>query len=84
MEILRRIEQVLTQEPNLLRIEGKVTIVGDIHGQFYDLIAMLRKLKGRSTEPGPVGKILFLGDYVDRCNILLLLLLCLFVCLSFF
>lgn len=68
MEILNRMKQVFSQEPNLLRIEGKVTIVGDIHGQFYDLIAMLRKLKGRSTEPGPVGKILFLGDYVDRGN----------------
>ena len=47
-EIMRRARAVLTAEPNLLRVNGKVVIVGDIHGQFYDLVAMLRKLKGRS------------------------------------
>ena len=49
-----------------MRVDGKVVIVGDIHGQFYDLVAMLRKLKSRS-EQAP-NKILFLGDYVDRGN----------------
>ena len=34
---------ILGKEPNLVRIEGKVLIVGDIHGQFYDLVEMLRK-----------------------------------------
>ena len=34
----------LGNEQNLLRLEGKVVIVGDIHGQFFDLVAMLRKL----------------------------------------
>jgi len=55
--------EVLGKEPNLLRLEGKVVIVGDIHGQFYDLVAMLRKL----SQPGHKNtKILFMGDYVDR------------------
>ena len=66
LEILRRVRPVLSAEPNLLRVDGKVVIVGDIHGQFYDLVAMLRKLKGRN--PDPNQKILFLGDYVDRGN----------------
>ena len=66
MEIMRRARAVLSAEPNLLRVDGKVVIVGDIHGQFYDLVAMLRKLKGRN--PDPNQKILFLGDYVDRGN----------------
>ena len=48
MEILRRAKNTLSAEPNLLRVDGKVVIVGDIHGQFYDLVAMLRKLKSRS------------------------------------
>ena len=48
-----------------MRVDGKVVICGDIHGQFYDLVAMLRKLKGRSSTP---SKLLFLGDYVDRGN----------------
>ena len=45
---MRRVRPVLSAEPNLVRVDGKVVIVGDIHGQFYDLVAMLRKLKGRN------------------------------------
>lgn len=66
LEIMRRVRPVYSAEPNLLRVDGKVVIVGDIHGQFYDLVAMLRKLKGRSSDAP--SKILFLGDYVDRGN----------------
>ena len=32
LEIMRRARAVLTAEPNLLRVNGKVVIVGDIHG----------------------------------------------------
>ena len=55
--------QKLEKEPNLLRIEGKVTIVGDLHGQFHDFHAMLLKLHKPENEN---DIILFLGDYVDR------------------
>ena len=52
-------------EPNLLRVDGKTVIVGDIHGQFYDLINMLKKV----AKPGFTNtKAVFLGDYVDRGN----------------
>ena len=47
----------------MLRIEGHTIIVGDIHGQFYDLVWMLRKTKDKL---GDGCKLLFLGDYVDR------------------
>ena len=47
----------------MLRIEGKVTIIGDLHGQFYDLYGMLKKLHKPDNEN---DKLLFLGDYVDR------------------
>ena len=43
-EIIGRAGAILNKEPNLTRLDGKVTIVGDVHGQFYDLCAMLRKL----------------------------------------
>ena len=65
LEIMRRAKPALSAEPNLLRVSGKVVIVGDVHGQFYDLVAMLRKLSSRS---GTMNKIVFLGDYVDRGN----------------
>eukprot|EP00347_Sterkiella_histriomuscorum_P000632 403375095 len=49
------------REPNLIRIKGDTSIVGDIHGQFYDLIYIYNKIK----KP-PQSHTLFLGDYVDR------------------
>ena len=46
-----------------MRIDGKVTIVGDVHGQFYDLHGILKK----EHRPEFLNeKLLFLGDYVDR------------------
>ena len=61
--ILNRVRPIISREPNLLRIEGKVTIIGDLHGQFYDLYGMLKKLHNPDNEN---DKLLFLGDYVDR------------------
>jgi serine/threonine-protein phosphatase 2B catalytic subunit len=64
--------QIFRSEPNIVKIEQPVTIVGDIHGQFYDFITIL-SLGG---EPATT-RYLFLGDYVDRgqfqCECLFLL-----------
>jgi len=51
----------IEKEPNLCKIGEPIVIVGDIHGQYYDLCHMLDKA-------GPPSDInyLFLGDYVDR------------------
>ena len=45
------------------RVDGSVAIVGDIHGQFYDMLYMLDKMK--SSKKG-IEKLVFMGDYVDR------------------
>ncbi len=60
-EIVRRAKAVIAEEPNLLRIEEPIVVVGDIHGQFYDLVKLLEL-------GGPIEETvyLFLGDYVDR------------------
>ena len=61
------------QEPNIINIPRGCTIVGDIHGQFYDLLKIFEL-------GGPIGEqpYVFLGDYVDRgsfsCECLFLLL----------
>ena len=60
-KIIITAKALLHKEPNLLHIKSPVTIVGDIHGQFYDLLTAIK-------HGGPPGKnnYLFLGDYVDR------------------
>ncbi|TIA73392.1 hypothetical protein E3P92_01647 [Wallemia ichthyophaga] len=60
-EICERTKQVLMRESNVVHISAPVTVVGDIHGQFYDLIELMR-IGGYS----PHTNYLFLGDYVDR------------------
>jgi len=46
-----------------LRINDPITIVGDIHGQYYDFIKLLENEIGGAPDR---TKYLFLGDYVDR------------------
>ena len=30
----------MTKEPNLLSVKAPITVVGDIHGQYFDLLKM--------------------------------------------
>ncbi len=53
--------QFFKTEANLVEIEEPICVVGDIHGQYADLLNMISK----AGEPGSLNY-LFLGDYVDR------------------
>jgi len=44
MQLVRSAKAVLAAEPNVLRLRAPLTICGDIHGQFYDLINILDQL----------------------------------------
>lgn len=53
-------------EPNLIELHDPITIIGDIHGQFFDLLKVLSYTDLLRPQPDPNNKVLFLGDYVDR------------------
>lgn len=63
--ILRRccekVKEILIEESNIQPVSAPVTLCGDIHGQFFDLLELFRiggELPGKNY--------VFMGDFVDR------------------
>ncbi|KKA28858.1 hypothetical protein TD95_000295 [Thielaviopsis punctulata] len=59
--ICQRAREVFLSQPALLELDAPVKVVGDVHGQYTDLIRMF-EMCGFP----PQSNYLFLGDYVDR------------------
>lgn len=59
--LCEKAREVLVEEPNIQHLETPVTIAGDIHGQFHDLLELFE-----TGGPSPDTQYLFLGDFVDR------------------
>jgi serine/threonine-protein phosphatase 6 catalytic subunit len=55
------VKEILMEESNVQPVNSPVTVCGDIHGQFYDLLELFRK--GGEI---PKTSYIFMGDFVDR------------------
>lgn len=59
--LCEKAKEILAEEPNVQPVRCPVTVCGDIHGQFQDLLELFR-IGGYC----PDTNYLFMGDYVDR------------------
>ena len=61
MSLCEMVLDIFVQEGNVVSIAPPVTVAGDVHGQFYDVLRLFT-VAGDPKET----KFLWLGDYVDR------------------
>lgn len=61
LQICIKAREIFLSQPSLLELSPPVKIVGDVHGQYGDLLRLFTKCGFP-----PSSNYLFLGDYVDR------------------
>lgn len=61
VQICSQVREIFLSQPSLLELSPPVKIVGDVHGQYADLLRLFTKCGFP-----PAANYLFLGDYVDR------------------
>ena len=64
-QLCELVKELLMEESNIQPVQSPVTVCGDIHGQFHDLLELFRISGGLPRDDNNVSYI-FLGDYVDR------------------
>ena len=60
-DLINKAKEIFINENNVQAVTAPVTVCGDIHGQFYDLLELF-DIGGKC----PDTNYLFMGDYVDR------------------
>ncbi|CAM0142151.1 Protein phosphatase methylesterase 1 [Umbelopsis sp. WA50703] len=60
-QLCEMVKELLMEESNIQPVHSPVTVCGDIHGQFYDLLELFRV--GGDV---PDTNYIFMGDFVDR------------------
>ncbi|OZJ05243.1 Serine/threonine-protein phosphatase ppe1 [Bifiguratus adelaidae] len=60
-KLCEMVKELLMEESNVQPVNSPVTVCGDIHGQFYDLLGLF-KVGGEC----PDTNYIFMGDFVDR------------------
>ena len=76
LQLISKAKEIFVNEENVQTVHAPVTICGDTHGQFYDLLELF-DIGGRCPETN----YLFMGDYVDR-GYQSIETLCLLLCLK--
>ena len=59
--VCERVKELLIEESNVQPVASPVTVCGDIHGQFWDLLQLFR-----TGGMIPDTNYIFMGDFVDR------------------
>eukprot|EP00727_Mastigamoeba_balamuthi_P007093 m51a1_g3003 hypothetical protein (2207) ;mRNA; r:787285-800952 len=62
LDLISKATELCRNESNVVHVEVPLHVVGDLHGQFYDLLEIFKAV----GLPTRMVKFVFLGDYVDR------------------
>lgn len=66
LQLFDLVKPVLGADPSLLELEPPLYVIGDIHGNYQDLMSFTEAFGLLKTASFVPATFLFLGDYVDR------------------